>query len=131
MADKLPPSVLIALGLSVACAGDCGGGLLGPCLEPMPPEEPDVGPCLSERPNPPPEPPLEPCLSVQPDPQPPEPDLGPCLSPPAPPDPPPPSGEDAGLRRAPGEERLAREDVRKRVLARGVLPADVAERLKG
>ncbi|MCB9791222.1 MAG: hypothetical protein H6741_00690 [Alphaproteobacteria bacterium] len=91
---KLPPAVLLALGLG-AC-GRCGEPEhLGPCLSVVaPPEEPpqpeDLSnhPCLSALPDPDARPPVDtgagPCLSVELPPE--EPPAHPCLSMVRPPD---------------------------------------------
>lgn len=78
---KLPPAVLLALGLS-AC-GRCGEAEhVGPCLSVVaPPDEPPAQACLSVAPpsddTGAPERPVGPCLSIAPPPE--EPDVGPCL----------------------------------------------------
>lgn len=104
---KVPAAVLAALGLT-AVGADCLG-VLGPCLTPA---DTHVLPCLSppmpDEPPPPPDPPpsLDVCLSVAPDEM----------------IPPPPPAEGA----APGVDK---EEARRKVLERGVLPPDVAEKL--
>lgn len=116
MPNRLPQSVILALGLS-GCP-DCGSTHLGPCLSPPAPDT-DVGPCLSEEPPQP-----DPCLVTLPPPEP-EPELGPCLSPPAEPTPPP-----AQVPPDASGSLLRDDSPRARVLARGVLPDDVAALLK-
>lgn len=123
----LPRSVLLALGLTTGCQ-QCGSTHLGPCLSPVvdevtpppPPQDTAVGPCLSELPDPyigpclspvDEPPPMDVCLSVLPEPEPPE------------PVPQPTPADGASGQRAPS-------DAVRRVLARGVLPDDVAERLR-
>jgi hypothetical protein len=117
MASRLPRSVLLALGLTAGCQ-DCGREHLGPCLSFVPeePPPPDVGHCLSEELGPcleyvPEEPPMDVCLSILPRerPEPPEP------KPEPEPEPEPEGSLDA---------------ARRRVLARGVLPEDVAALLR-
>lgn len=132
---RLPLSVLAALGLCAGprCADDEPEAL--PCLSPVmdtdtpqPPletcltvmPEPPIGPCLS----PPPEPALHPCLRMavpdDPLPEPPEPErsVRPCLD--YNPEPLDASGDKASPQR-----KLADD-----LLDRGVLPEDVAERLR-
>jgi hypothetical protein len=88
---RVPTSMLVALGLLPIDACKCP---LGPCLEPAPVEDPDVGPCLSEPAR---EIEVNACLTAQPpaedtdtkaQPKPPADDgaLTPCLTPPQPPD---------------------------------------------
>jgi hypothetical protein len=115
---RLNPSVLAALGLIGACKMDgCGVGpcldvavdtdtdSVGPCLSPIDTDTDTVGPCLDYD------------TDTDTDP------VGPCLSPPIDTD----TDTDTA---APSERRGGRADARERVLDRGVLPADVAERLR-
>jgi hypothetical protein len=109
MPSKLPPSVLLALGLTTSC-DRCSQPHLGPCLsieieEPEEPEEVHIGPCLKYAPEPV-DTGLGPCLEYPPELEEEEPDPG---------------GEQGAL--SPGS-------VRERVLARGVLPEDVAALLR-
>lgn len=121
---KLPPSLLAVLGL--ACART--PPTVGPCLsQPYDPSAGEVGPCLS----PPAEDPAEP-TEPEPEPTEPEPPVGPCLSPPAPStsvsDA---SGSSVSLDVADAPEAPGtRRDALARVLDRGTLPPDVAERLR-
>ena len=121
---KLPPSLLVVLGL--ACART--PPTVGPCLsQPYDPSAGDEGPCLS--------PPVDDTgdsgTTGEPtDPGPgDEPPIGPCLSPPAPDlaiDSP---GATASATAVP-EPAGSRRDALERVLARATLPPDVAERLR-
>ena len=153
MKRGLPASVLLALGLTGGCR-ECGRGHVGPCLSVMPdPPDPDtaVGPCLEYIPEEPPteeppteeppteepteeEPPTGPCLSVQP-----EPEVMPCLDydpeyPDLEPDGSEPEGAEPEGSAPEGEQksgaRLHRQEAQDRVLARGVLPDDVAALLR-
>jgi hypothetical protein len=134
---KLPPSLLVVLGLACTRAQPT----VGPCLsQPYDPATEDVGPCLSpphdpstEDPDPPPpEDPgdVGPCLSPPEDPG----DVGPCLSPQRPSD----GSDTTTIAQAGDVHDLAttpaaagsRRDALDRVLARATLPPDVAERLR-
>lgn len=128
---KLPPSMLVVLGL--ACARS-QPPTVGPCLsQPYDPAT-DVGPCLSPPADPgttgePTDP--EPDTGDEPDPGS-EPPMHPCLSPL-----PPGQANDSlgvsmasGAPDAPAAPAATRSDAIDRVLARATLPADVAERLR-
>lgn len=148
---RLPASVLAALGLTAAAPSCRDEPEVRPCLNVVVPQpvdaDPDtgpaappdldggtehVGPCLEfvdEPPPPPlpepvdpPEPPIEPCLS----PPAPEPPIEPCLRI-APPRPDRPDAEPKSLP-APGAPEKA--EVVRKVLDGGVLPEDVAARLR-
>lgn len=122
---RVSPAVLAALGLIGACKPDPGE--TQPCLDFATETDTDsdsdsdsVGPCLdydtdtdSDS--------VGPCLDVPPDTD--TDTVGPCLSPPIDTD----TDTDTS---APSERRGDRSDARNRVLDRGVLPADVAERLR-
>ena len=135
--------------LSIAPDPDPNNPHVGPCLSPVEPPEPPprdtgVAPCLSEvAPEDPPEQPPDlgvclsiilpehvgPCLDfpVEP-PEPPEPPIEPCLeyiSEPEPEPAPEPAGDDGK-----GGKTGSIQGVRDRVLARGVLPEDVAALLR-
>jgi hypothetical protein len=143
MPPRLPPSVLVALGL-IATTGCPGKKVptdepevveptapppdIGPCLEVMPEPEPEphTGPCLKMAPpdkepvEPEPEPETTPCLSPPVKPGPP-PDLGPCLSPPAP-----------GIELEQDAHRIIEVvDPVDSLLDRGVLPNDLVDLLRG
>jgi hypothetical protein len=132
---KLPPSMLVVLGL--ACARS-QPPTVGPCLsQPYDPAT-DVGPCLS-----PPEDPGDPGTTGEPT-EPPDPDTGtepdtgdeppmhPCLSPIPPGQASDALGASMAARapEAPSAPAATRGDAIERVLARATLPADVAERLR-
>jgi hypothetical protein len=126
---KLPPSLLIVLGL--ACTRT-QPPTVGPCLsQPYDPTTEDPGPCLS----PPEDPSTEdagPCLSPPEEPG--AEDVGPCLSP----EPPSDGSSTSTISQAGDVHDLAttpatagsRRVALDRVLARGTLPPDVAERLR-
>jgi hypothetical protein len=111
---KLPPSLLVVLGL--ACSRT--PPTVGPCLSP--PYDPlidDAGGCLS--------PPDDDELDTTGD----EPPVEPCLSPV---EPPPQDGGGASAAAAGAAPSVAsRREVLERVLARATLPPDVAARLRG
>lgn len=106
---KLPPSLLVVLGLGCARAQPA---TVGPCLSPpYDPSTQDVGPCLS---------PPEDTTETDPDGTDPDADAGeapPCLSPPVP-------------QATTTTASATRSEVLDRVLARAALPADVAARLR-
>ena len=128
----LSQSVLLALGLSTGCQ-QCGSAHIGPCLSPpidevtpclSPPEDTAVGPCLSETP----EPHVGPCLEPVPEPRP---ELTPCLSPVPEPVPEPVPAPVPAPQPADGASgQHEPDDAVRRVLARGVLPDDVAALLR-
>ena len=109
--NHLPASVLMMLGLTTGCQ-DCGRTHVGPCLSIAPENpEPRVRPCLDIKPT---DTGVRPCLEIMPD---------PCLS--IAPEPeegnkPETTTPDGGAMRTPD-----RDQTRERVLASGVLPADV------
>ncbi len=115
---KLPPSMLVVLGLS--CTNK--PPTVHPCLsQPYDPATEDVGPCLGmDEPDP-----TEDTTEPEPDTDT-EPPVGPCLSPPQP---------QAMLDAQPAEPVAtqaagSRREALDRVLARATLPPDVAERLR-
>ncbi len=122
---KLPPSLLVVLGL--ACSRN--PPTVGPCLSPPydpategepPPDggDPPTGPCLG-----PPEEPGDPST---------DPPLGPCLSLPAPePSPGPSPGPTAAASTVVAPQVATRDDAIARVVERGALPPDVVARLRG
>lgn len=111
--SKLDPSVLLAIGLvSTGCGDKDTETTSQPCLGY--PVETDTGPCLS------PETDTGPCLMY-------ETDTGPCLDFPAD------TGLDTGDAGDTGKaegNQVTRAGAAERVLARGVLPGDVAKFLR-
>jgi hypothetical protein len=121
---KLPPSMLVVLGLSCTRTPPT----VHPCLsQPYDPGTEDVGPCLgpAEEPRPedsgtpqePTEDGVEPCLEVPP-----------CLSPPVPQHG---ASLDPSQRSTTPDAAGSRREALDRVLARATLPPDVAQRLRG
>jgi hypothetical protein len=113
---KLPPSLLVVLGLGCARTQP---PTVGPCLSPpYDPSTQDAGPCLS---------PAQDTTPTDPDPDPddadPDTDAGdvpPCLSPPMP----------QATTATSSATATSRREALDRVLARAALPADVAARLR-
>jgi hypothetical protein len=102
---------------------------IGPCLTPpLDTEDPDIGPCLSPRPDTE-EPDVGPCLS-QPAPDSDDPEVGPCLSAPADDTEGPKPIDSQSLFTPQDAGDLDRQSIQERLIANGIIPEDVANKLK-